>query len=285
MTGKNLHVFIHTNKTDSEDELAKIFSSDSLPDNMSLKIDIMEKWQNPTPNYDFDYAFVKHAIENSDKDAYTIVSKDNVVSTCSSTELYYNIDQVLTQGGDFDIYYIANYGDSCELFSNIRTINDTGTMLVDSVSPSPGSMLTILLSPKGKAKFTKYFNENPVPKVTPTNKKTLGNYLNSLVMSNDPNIKFNAIVTSPSILSFNVLTRKNDAELSKTIPCRRPQVLKDRDKTDQEVLKKELETYENPEFPWFWIFMVIIFVVLICVLFYYLFSETAYMKTGTAKTT
>ena len=276
MIAKKIHVFINIDKTTPEStdisiqEMGRIFHTEDVPNDIELSIEFVDNSKFNDSNLDTDYSFVKYSIDNSQEDEYIICSKDNVVSTLSPQELYQNISNIINLSPDFDIYYMANYMDTCSNHTNY-----TGTTLVTSVGASPGPILTIMLSPKGKEKFTTYFNSNPVEKQSAINTKSLGNHLNVLISN-----KFNAVVTVPSLLSFNILTRKNDSEFKFGVQCRMPQAVRERQMASAKAIEQEIQNRENTGWEWWQILIFILVIIMVIVGIFYLFKYTGYHKSS-----
>jgi hypothetical protein len=259
----NINVFINTVKDDRLEDVVKIFVGESSSKKISnVPITILQN-QNYNPDNDQDYNFVKSSIDQAeidDKNSYTIVCQDSVVSLSKARELYDMIEEAIESTPDFDIFYLANYMDQCEKMTDIKPLGITGTKLVNTVSPSPGSFLCLLFSPSGKRKFNEYFNEKPVPKSSLTSKKTLGNYLNSMTKDG----KFKSVTTSPPLIQFNIFTRKNDRELQKVMQCSEPtgskKLRQDTKKNIEVEIEKTKNNNTNTTFIWFILIIIIILI-------------------------
>lgn len=213
-----LDIYINLKNEDRLEKIVKIFQGHSSNGNIINANMYSLQEQKYESKYDPEYSFVQKSINNTNPDSYLIVCQDCITTTALPNTIYDVIDKVIETQPDFDLFYLANYKDQCELMTEAYYDDETGLNIVNSKSPNPGSILCVLFSPSGKKKFNTVFGNEPVLKPTLTNKKVFGNYLNMKIKNGE----FNAVTTSTPLISFDILVRKNDKDLEKSILCAEP---------------------------------------------------------------
>lgn len=196
------------------------FSASSSQRTICKSINYIYTDDNYDVNLDMDYSLVRKAItlaNKEDPNSYTIVCKDTA-TTVASPETIYNTIEVAIETSPFDIFYLANWLDNCVAYTNVKDVDGGKIKIVNTESPN--GILTLMFSPSGKQKYLTIFSDG-IMKENPTNRKTLGHYIQQNIdnLNNDDN-KFNVITSNPRIFNFNLDARGNNDELKKLIACK-----------------------------------------------------------------
>lgn len=181
---------------------------------------------------DPEFVFVRQALLLAEDDSYVIVCKDTAVAVATSRTIYDVIEKTIehsstSNANQFDIFYLANWADRCDLYTNERNVGERGLVIVNTVSPN--GALCLMFSPEGRKKFLRVFKDG-IPK-DPAGSRSLGYHLHNRVGSrsniskhphNGTTIgeRFYATTSSPTLLNFDMHNRTSDADFAKSAECR-----------------------------------------------------------------
>uniref|UniRef100_A0A6C0AFA9 Uncharacterized protein n=1 Tax=viral metagenome TaxID=1070528 RepID=A0A6C0AFA9_9ZZZZ len=260
----NIETFIQGDSKDPNIlRIAALFSGFSSSGNTNSEAVILESLKT-NDNFDPDYNFLINSFMNSDPEQYTILCKNGAVSALGAIEMFDYIELVLqSQKTSFDILYLANWMDRCDLFTDIKSIGEGGLKIAKTVSPNGN--LCLLFSPEGKKKIMEIFdlNKNPILKSEGSG-KNLGSQLNALTL----NGTLNNITSTPPVVNFDMTMVQNNKEYIKGIQCREvPSVKKGGTEIDiknPDPLKQEENSEkESNDFNWFWFILILIAILII----------------------
>lgn len=276
----NINVFIITKENSSyKQQLVDMFrDTNGLAHSTSKRItctniNILNE-SDYDKSLDQDYCLVKKAITLSNEEnpnSYTIICKENTTTTNDAETIYNIIEQILdisNKNQPFDIFYMANFLDNCIAYTNAKDISGGRVKIVNTESPN--GIMSLMFTPKGKCKFLEIF-KNDIPKKTPTNKKTLGHYIQANIDNvNYSDNKFNIITSNPRIFHFNIYTRNSDDEFQKLIDCKyvppKPQT------QTPEIKEEPIPVKETPESDGYMIFWIIISVIILIIVIWLIYS-------------
>ena len=230
-----LRVYIpsHHKQCESDSVHPEVDSAISIfiGDSSFFDVDINVYKPDPCDDLDLDYQIVKEALEMSAEfkdESYTIICKDTSIATASSQQILNLIESVVKMNQDhcdkdFDILWLADWLDRCDLFTNIQKIGGRGAYVADTVSPH--GIQCLLFSPKGREKFLMM---EPVKSGAITlsgtlNRRTvLRNNSESSHECTPRNVKFKSRVIQPCPVSFDSSRAKSDVEYAKCSACADP---------------------------------------------------------------
>lgn len=149
------------------------------------------------PQDKFIYESLKYANEHE----YTLICLDKLVSLCDSRQVYDYLEYII-ENINFDIFYLANWADRCDLYSDIHEVDNF--KIVKTLSPHGTSCL--LFSPSGRELFLKH--------VKNTTRHTIDTILNT------NNHLFRTYTSLPCIVEFDILKRNSDLEFVKVCKAR-----------------------------------------------------------------
>lgn len=275
-------------------KIVNIFYGVSSSNRTTNDMSILES-TNYKENLDYDYQFLIDAFSKSNVDDYVIICKKNAISPFDGVKMTDYLEKIFDEmSGNFDVLFLANWMDRCDLYTDIRTVTDGGLKI--NKTESPNGDLCILFTPSGKRKFLENFDPttNPIYKndVKDTNKensekingKTLSYYLNTFAQ----NGKFMTLTSNPPVVNFDMTTATSNAEYIKGIQCREVPSVKNGGNETQMLKEKVGDIEEGKivqnDLTWFWLILVILVILLIAYVIYFLttlnVSNDQTVKTG-----
>ena len=244
-TSLNLKIFILQSDNSSDEALQKavtIFHGSSSSGKLEPEIKIVTSEGN-SKELDPDYCFMLKACNMSTPDSFTIICKEDMVTSVPQNVLLDILEKVMFSyynDKNFDLFYLANWMDRCELYSDHLDVNDTGLKMV--TTQSPNGMLCLMMTPRGKNKILKFFNPETNPIYCDKNSRSLGQHLNDLSQQTGEK-SLDAKTTTVPLITFDLSQRKSDAELMKMSQCRH--VTRNSKETIDSIKKNAIEMAEQ----------------------------------------
>ena len=145
--------------------------------------------------------FIYESLKNSNKDEYTLICLDKIVTLCNTTQIYDYLEYVI-DNINFDIFYLTSWCDRVDLYSDIHELNNC--KIVKTFSTHGTSCL--LFSPFGRKKF--------LDRIKPCNYRSLDFVLHENIRC------FETYTSLPSLFEFDITCRESDLEFVKLSKCR-----------------------------------------------------------------
>lgn len=218
------------------------------------------------PHFDSDYSFLMDAISKSDPRNSTIICKKNAISHLNSERMNDLLEEIMDQENlEFDVLFLANWMDRCDLYSDIRNIGDSGSKIARTTSPNGD--LCLMFTPRGKKKMMDSFHpeKNPIIK---SQGKPLGYHLTQMISVGD----IDSYAADPPFINFDMNKVTNNAEYIKGIQCREVPNIKNGGKEAVIDFEEPEEIVVSNDLSWFWFILAILLVILLAYVIYLVFA-------------
>lgn len=188
--------------------------------NITPPNDLKSKDKNTLENNRFQWA-LKDAAEKY-PNSYVIIAKDTSVSSGSANRIAAIVSAAINANNKrkqpWDIFYLCNWEDRCDLYNEKQPITDMTTVLVDSSAPH--GLQAVMFSPQGRDKVLgrqalPNGSTFPVLKDGTYSSASLDEALNTAVQ----NKHLTAISAVPNVVEYDVTASRGNDDYRKLNRC------------------------------------------------------------------
>ena len=214
-TVANLEVYVLGDSTSVSSEIQVMFNSMYVSE---LSVTLINGVVATDDEYE-DTMSILEGVTQPDPPAiptYVVVMKPEVVSTSSGTTILKTISEIIQDdiGGStprsFDLTYLVDANDRCELFTNLSQINTRGAQIVDTKHASTSH--AILYSPAGIEKLLNYSE--------PSASVAYPDWLMYKAGARNDSAKLHPQTIYPSLLHFSIEDITDDKDFEYTNQCK-----------------------------------------------------------------
>ena len=225
--------------------------------NVTPPNDLKNRDKNSLENNRFQWALQDAATKYPN--SYVIIAKDTSVSSGSANRIASIVSAAINANNKrkhpWDIFYLCNWEDRCDLYNEKQPITDMTTVLVDSLSPH--GLQAVMFSPHGRDKVLgrkQLANGStfPILQDNTYSAASLDEGLNNAVK----NKHLTAISAVPNVVEYDVTAARGDDDYRKLNRCLT-------NATNSSNNSSNFQQVTGNSMNWLWLILIIILILII----------------------